>query len=153
MRLCVHVQLFAVNIVKKQKNRQAEKRAEPVTAIIVTGALTGIYLLFCGIQVMYLFAGGIFRRFLEGMTYSEYARQGFFELLFVSLLNLAIVTLCVEHVRENRILKVCLTVVSGCTYILICSSAYRMVLYIRQYHLTFLRILVLWFLGVIDNMV
>ena len=139
---------FAVNIVKKEKNRQTVKRAEPVTAIIVTGALTGIYLLFCVIQVMYLFAGGIFR-LPEGMTYSEYARQGFFELLFVSLLNLAIVTLCVEHVRENKILKVCLTVVSGCTYILICSSAYRMVLYIRQYHLTFLRMLVLWFLGVL----
>jgi len=49
---------------------------------------------------------------------------------------------------------------SMCTFIMIASSAMRMVLYIRTYHLTFLRILVLWsllvlsalFAGVIANL-
>lgn len=34
--------------------------------------------------------------------------------------------------------------ISGCTYIMISSSAYRMYLYIDAYKLTFLRIYVLW---------
>ena len=46
-------------------------------------------------------------------------------------------------------LKVLLTLMSGCTFIMIASSAMRMVMYIRQYHLTFLRILVLWGLAVL----
>lgn len=140
---------FAVNVAQStKKEKENKQKAEPMIAVIVTGALTGIYLLFCTIQILYLFAGGLFSLPL-GVTYAEYARQGFFELLFVSILNLTIVTLCVEHFREHKFLKACLTIFSLCTYILIFSSGYRMVLYIRQYHLTFLRILVLWFLGVL----
>lgn len=37
-----------------------------------------------------------------------------------------------------------LTLISGCTYIMVASSAYRMILYISSYQLTFLRVFVLW---------
>lgn len=45
-------------------------------------------------------------------------------------------------------LKAILTVISLCTYIMVASSAYRMILYIRICQLTFLRIIVLWALAV-----
>lgn len=45
--------------------------------------------------------------------------------------------------------KVLLTVISACTYIMIASSAFRMCLYIKNYHLTFLRVFVLWMLALI----
>ncbi len=51
--------------------------------------------------------------------------------------------------KENKIKKILLTVISACTYIMIASSAYRMCLYIREYHLTFLRVFVLWMLALI----
>ena len=47
------------------------------------------------------------------------------------------------------VLKIVLTIISGCTYIMILSSALRMLMYIDRYHLTFKRIQVLWTLAVI----
>lgn len=51
--------------------------------------------------------------------------------------------------RENMILRVILTIMCGCTFVMIISSGYRMMMYIGEYYLTFLRVLVLWFLIVL----
>ncbi len=125
---------------------KATKRREPVTAITFVSVLAAIYIVFCSVQIICLFLrSGL----PEGFTYAGYARQGFFQLLFVSLLNAALVVFCSWKFRPSRILRVMLTLVSACTYILIASSAYRMLMYVNVYGLTFLRILVLWFLGVL----
>ena len=50
-------------------------------------------------------------------------------------------------VQENKILKGILAIICMCTFIMIFSSAYRMWMYVDVYHLTFLRMFVLWFLG------
>ena len=124
------------------------KRREPVTAITFVSVLAAIYLIFCSVQIIYLFIGrdgGL----PEGFTYAGYARRGFFQLLFVSMLNAVLVVFCSWKFRDSRILRALLTLVSACTYILIASSAYRMLLYVYVYGLTFLRLLVLWFLGVL----
>ncbi len=115
---------------------------EPILAITVTSVMAVIYFLFSMIQIVYLFGGGL--TLPEGYTYAQYARQGFFELLFVCLINLAMVLVCLTCFREHGILKIILTIISGCTFIMIASSAYRMLLYISAYKLTFLRVLVLW---------
>jgi len=51
--------------------------------------------------------------------------------------------------RESKALKGVLTVMSLCTFIMIASSAMRMIIYIRFYYMTFLRILVLWALALL----
>ena len=51
-----------------------------------------------------------------------------------------------EPAGENVALRVVLTVFSACTYVMIASAAMRMLLYVDAYSLSFLRILVLWFL-------
>ncbi len=124
-----------------------KRKGEPVLAITVTGLLSVIYLLFSGIQIVYLFLGQM--QLPEGYTYAEYAREGFFQLLLVSILNLIIVLVCMNYFRENKILKTVLTVMSLCTFVMIASSALRMIIYIRFYYLTFLRILVLWALALL----
>lgn len=127
--------------------RETKKR-EPVTAITFVSVLAAIYLLFCSVQIIYLFIGrdgGL----PEGFTYAGYARRGFFQLLFVSMLNAAGVVFCSWKFRDSRVLRALLTLVCACTYVLIASSAYRMLMYVDVYGLTFLRILVLWFLGVL----
>ena len=120
---------------------------EPVIAIIITGTLSVLYLMFSIIQILYLFIGNM--QLPEGYTYSGYARQGFFQLLAVCILNLIIVLVCLYLFRDNTVLKVILTIISGCTFIMILSSALRMLMYINRYNLTFLRIFVLWALAVI----
>lgn len=127
--------------------QEKEKKGEPVAAITFTSLIAVIYLVFCVIQVVYLFAGKM--QLPEGLTWASYARQGFFQLLFVCLINLVMVLSCLAFFKDSRALKVILTAISLMTYILIASSAYRMILYIRNYYLTFLRVFVLWALAVI----
>ncbi|MCM1135107.1 MAG: DUF4173 domain-containing protein [Clostridium sp.] len=130
------------------KEDSADKRtAEPVMGITFTGLIALVYLVFCYIQVVYLFGG--LGSLPENYTYSAYAREGFFQLVFVCLINLALVLVCLKRFRENKILKGILTFISVCTYIMIASSVYRMLLYIEVYFLTFLRVFVLWALLVI----
>lgn len=133
------------------------RKGEPVLAITITGLLTLLYLLFCMVQIGGLFLGKM--QLPEGYTYAMYAREGFFQLLAVSLFNLVIVLVCMSYFKESRVLKGIMTVMSLCTFVMIASSALRMVIYIRFYYLTFLRILVLWslalltllFMGVLIN--
>ena len=117
---------------------------EPVTAITCMSAVALLYLFFSGIQVIYLFLGK--GSLPEGVTYSSYARQGFFQLLFVAVMNLVMVLMNLRFFKRSRFLNGVLTVICGCTYVMIASAAYRMVLYVGEYHLTYLRVLVLWFL-------
>ena len=140
----VYAALSKKNIKEDVKNHRV---LEPVIAIIVTTTLSVLYLMFSVIQILYLFIGNM--QLPEGYTYSGYARQGFFQLLAVCILNLLIVLVCLYLFRENTALKVILTVISGCTFIMILSSALRMLMYISRYNLTFLRIFVLWALAVI----
>ena len=142
---------YAVNAAFSMKNVKEDvtnhRVFEPVTAIIVTATLSVLYLMFSMIQILYLFIGKM--QLPMGYTYSSYARQGFFQLLTVCILNLIIVLICLYFFRENTALKVILTIISGCTFIMILSSALRMLMYINRYDLTFLRIFVLWALAVI----
>lgn len=123
------------------------RRGEPIIAITIATLLTLLYLVFSVIQIVYLFVGNM--TLPSGYTYAEYAREGFFQLLAVSVLNLIFVLIGLGCFRESKVLKGILTVMSLCTYIMIASSAMRMIIYIRWYYLTFLRIFVLWSLAVL----
>lgn len=124
-----------------------KRTAEPVIGITFTGMISIVYLIFCFIQIVYLFGG--WGTLPDGYTYASYAREGFFQLVFICLLNLALVLICMKRFRESRLLKGILIFISLCTYIMIASSVYRMILYIQVYYLTFLRVFVLWALSVI----
>ena len=124
-----------------------KRKGEPVLAITITAMLSLIYILFSGIQIFGLFLGKM--QLPEGYTYAMYAREGFFQLLTVSILNLIIVLCAMSYFKESKILKIILTVMSFCTFVMIASSAMRMILYISYYDLTFQRIFVLWALAVL----
>lgn len=123
------------------------RRCTPVPAISFMTMVAFVYLVFCSIQVFYLFLGK--GSLPWGMTYSDYARQGFFQLLFVAILNLVMVLACIKYCKRHVLLNAVLLVISLCTYVMIASAIYRMLLYVGQYHLTFLRVLVLWFLAML----
>lgn len=124
-----------------------KEKKNPITAITFITMITVVYIIFSVIQIVCLFSGGMILP--EGYTYAGYARQGFFQLLFLCIFNLMLVLCCMSVYERNRLLKVLLMIFSGCTYIMIASSAYRMILYISAFRLTFLRVLVLWFLALL----
>lgn len=119
----------------------AQRQAQPLSAIIVCGSVAAMYLVFCMIQVLYLFVGN--RELPAGVTYAQYARRGFFQLLLICVVNLVIVLCVKKYVSAHKVLNGILLLISCCTYVMTASSAYRMILYILAYHLTFLRVFVL----------
>lgn len=123
------------------------RKWEPLLAIPVASILSLMYIVFSGIQIVYLFMGNM--QLPEGYTYAGYAREGFFQLLTVSIINLIIVLVGLCFFKSSKVLKVVLTIMSLCTFVMITSSAFRMVIYIQYYYLTFLRIFVLWSLAVL----
>lgn len=115
---------------------------EPYTAVTVNGVMCAIYLIFSVIQVFGLFLGKM--SLPPGYTYAAYARQGFFQLVFVCIFNIWLVLFTLAYFKNATLLKILLDIICGCTYIMAASSAYRMIMYIAVYHLTFLRVFVLW---------
>ncbi len=122
------------------KAQTAKINWDPYIAVTVNGVMCVMYMVFSGIQIVSLFLG----RLPQGYTYSSYARRGFFELVFVCVFNIMLVLCTLAYFESSRLLRALLTIICGCTYIMTVSSAYRMLLYIASYHLTFLRMLVLW---------
>jgi hypothetical protein len=118
------------------------KKANSSIAVTAMTLISLVYMLFCGIQLIYLFANGLFV-LPSGFTFAEYARRGFFELLAVTIINIVLMLICSSLFEDSKLLRLILTFMTVCTYIMIGSATYRMLLYIGAYHLTFLRMFVL----------
>lgn len=103
-----------------------------------------LFALFVIIQFAYFF-GGQASLSVTGMTYSEYARRGFFELVAVSVLTLGLVLAldsmtirrASRHTLIFRVLAVLLVALTG---VLLVSASQRMLLYEDQYGFTTLRV-------------
>ena len=124
----------------------APKKFDAVVAITFNSLIAVVYLLFSGIQFVYLVGQ---MELPKGYTYAEYAHEGFYQLLAVTILNLILVSFCKKHFADNKVLKAILLIISVCTYVMIASSALRMYLYVGVYGLSHLRVYVLWLLVIL----
>lgn len=148
LTVCLAAYAFLKRMSKKNINEEVHeiKGVNSVIGITFNSVLTFIYLVFSVFQFVFLF----FRSGLpEGYTYASYAHTGFYQLVAVSILNLLIVFISKVVFSKSKILDVILLLTSLCTFIMIASSFYRMILYIDVYRLTELRVLTLWALTVI----
>lgn len=102
-----------------------------------------VYVLFSYIQIKYLFLG---TQLPGDMSYSQYARQGFFQLVFVTAINMLIIILFNKFKRPNILTNSLLIITVACTYIMTFSAFYRMHLYQSTFGFTRLRLLVDLFL-------
>lgn len=112
---------------------------------IVLGALNLIFLLFVLVQIRYLFGGA--ERVIEtvGLTYAEYARRGFFELVWVAGLVLALLLVVHHFLRAEdklcaRVFRVFSSSLVALVFIITMSAVKRMMLYQSEYGLTELRV-------------
>jgi hypothetical protein len=134
--ICGAVSKSGIEIVKERR------KGDTSIAVTAMTLLSLVYILFCGIQIVYLFSNGLFI-LPEGFTFADYARRGFFELLAVTIINIVLILLCDALFQNSKVLRIILTGITVCTYIMIASATYRMLLYIGAYQLTFLRLFVL----------
>ena len=85
----------------------------------------------------------------EKYTYSSYAREGFFQLLFVTIINFSVIMYLLyktSNVSKSTKIKNLLIVLIIFSIMLIINSYYRMFLYINNYGFTILRLQVILFL-------
>jgi hypothetical protein len=127
---------------KNIQEKGIRNHGNAITAITVTSILAFIYGIFSIIQIVYLFLGQ--GTLPDGLTYAAYAREGFFQLVFVCGINVILVLIGIYFYNKHKFLNGIMSLISIFTYCMIFSSFYRMILYIQAYSLTFLRVFVLW---------
>ncbi len=97
-----------------------------------------VYILFDFIQIRSL----IFHQGLKNINYAQYARSGFFQLMFISVINIIILLLSKRSDKDTKFVKAMSLLMVGLTFIIIISSFLRMYMYESQYGYTLLRLLV-----------
>jgi len=128
-------------------------RTEWATALVMLDAL---FLLFVIVQITVLFGGRDHVLDTAGLTYAQYARSGFFQLVAVAGLTLLVLGFFARYAqrsspRDDLLLKVLGGALLVLTLVVLASALKRLVLYEEVFGLTRLRVAVhasiLWLTG------
>ena len=127
-------------------------RLEWTTALV---ALDLLFAAFVAVQVAVLFGGHDHVLRTAGLTYAEYAREGFFQLLVVGLLTLGVVGAAarfgrVESERDARRMQVLAGTLCLLTLVVLASAVHRLGLYEEAFGFTQERLTVhavIWWIG------
>ena len=111
----------------------------------VLGLLDLLFLAFVAVQVHYFFGGAERVATTAGLSYAEYARRGFFELVTVTALALPILLLTHWLLRAGgrggrRVFRVLAGTLIALLFVVMASALQRMYLYTQEYGLTELRL-------------
>jgi hypothetical protein len=117
----------------------------PIEWILPLSALVVLFLAFVAVQVTVLFGGRDHVLQTTGLTYAEYARAGYWQLLAAAVLTLAVIAftllLAEAPLRRHRlILRALLASICTLTIVLLVSALHRLDLYENAFGLTRLRI-------------
>ena len=115
-------------------------RFVPDIAVLTFGIIvSAVYVLFIGLQARYLFSA-FFGILPEAYTYAQYARQGFFELCVIALLNASFLIAmngCAKTPRrKNRGLLLENGILGVLTLLLLTTAASKLGMYIVAYGFT-----------------
>ena len=95
------------------------------------------------------YAGMIFGKLPEGMTYAEFARSGFFQLCAAACINGAIIYLSYvlsDPTEENGKLRKSAVILASATLLLVLTAAVKMGMYVSAYGFTEKRFYAMWFM-------
>ncbi|MDP1850034.1 MAG: DUF4173 domain-containing protein [Solirubrobacteraceae bacterium] len=115
--------------------------------LLALGALNSLFALFVAVQIAVLFGGDDYVRDSAGLTYAEYARSGFAQLVVVAGLTLAVVAGALrwartESVGQARLLRALLSALCLLTLVVLASALHRLGLYEQAYGFTRARLAV-----------
>ena len=124
--------------------KKAAGLIHPVTVNTVLGAACLVYAVYLFSQLAY-FVGGFSGILPSEYTMAEYARRGFFEMAAICTVNLLVISLAIglgkrdaDSLLTTRLLCLFIGII---TLFLTVTASAKMVLYIRSYGLTRLRVL------------
>lgn len=151
--LCSNTLNTPVGAIDREGCEEALNSARKIQNLVLYTMVTPIcilYVMFFISQASYFlsaFAGSL----PTGYSYSDYARQGFFELCAVTVINLTVIIFMSCFAKNSgtgktTALKIYNTVLSVFTLILIATAVSKMAMYISVYGLTRLRVYTTWFM-------
>lgn len=122
-------------------------RLDALGFVMVLAAVDVLYLAFLAVQSAGLFGGPEYLA-ARGVSYAEWARSGFFQMVGVTVVNLSLMlaALCLSR-REGRdwmVLRILSAALAGESLVLLASAAWRMTLYVSAYGLSFKRCMTYW---------
>lgn len=141
---------IGVNLIRNRYIVMKENKTRKIDHTIIISMLSVINLVF----VLFLISEvsklcGNFLQIPKGYIYSSYAREGFFQLLFVTIINFSIILYLIYKtnvIKENKVIRNLVLILIAFSVLLIFNSYYRMFLYIGKYGFTNLRLQVILFL-------
>lgn len=136
-----------MEVLSRKKAYHIQENAKPIVmdgiiTLTILVLLDLVYLLFVVVQFKYFFSGT-----LEGdFTYAEYARRGFFELLFATLINLSVTTAVIQFTKNvqgalKKVISTALTILVLSSGVLLISAFMRLTMYENAYGFTITRVL------------
>lgn len=131
---------------------RAMPRLSTTDVVVMLGTLDLLFLAFAAVQFRHLFAGAAVVADTPGLTYSDYARRGFFELVWVTVLALPLLVATHEAVpragRTRSAFRWLATPMLALLLVVVLSALRRMQLYQAEFGLTVQRVyataLMLW---------
>ncbi len=128
------------------------KIAPLITVLAAVIPLLAVYVVFFISQKQYYISGftGVLP---DNFSYAQYAREGFFELCKVSVINLTVIVLITQLIKKGKAntiaVKILTVVFSAVTFLLMATAMSKLVMYINRYGLTQKRVYAAWFMAVI----
>ncbi len=149
--LCLSIFIYGALYYNRHNSEISEKKNRKpfiINSAVGTTVLFMIsisYIIYLALQFEYLFSA-LAGKLPENFIYSQYARNGFFELFVIAVLNFALAAFFISTAK-GKILKISVFLISAITLLLIVSSISKMFLYISRYDLTRLRVYTSWFMA------
>ena len=140
---------LGLGLVRREQFRQLSlersRALRPIEWMLPLGALVALFVAFVGVQVTVLFGGRDHVLRTTGLTYAEYARSGYWQLLATAVLTLGVIAAALRLAdtprRSHRvILRALLAALCGLTLVLLASALHRLDLYESAFGLTRLRL-------------
>lgn len=139
--------LYCVRLVPAKEEANGLPAVEGTPLAIVLAAVDVLYLAFLGVQSAGLFGGPEYLA-QRGISYAEWARSGFFQMVGVTVVNLSLTLAALSFSRREgqawKILRVLSALLAGESMVLLSSAAWRMTLYVSAYGLSFKRCMTYW---------
>ena len=133
------MQSLGAAVATATQSQSATPRLGVVESLTILVAVDVLFAVFVGLQLAYLF-GGLDTMAAGGITYADYARRGFFELVAVTCLSgCLVVGLNAVVSQRTRGFVAAAVVLAGLTAVVLASAALRLGLYQDAYGWTELR--------------
>lgn len=139
---------FKGPIVSKEldSNTLEKLRLQRLVSYFVLTAVLCVYVLFCAVQFKYLFAGSGLPAELKYFEYAQYVREGFAQMVTICVINLLLYGFFIHASGRERGLNILMLLLLAVTVVILISGALRLLNYIDEHGMTWLRLLSFWFI-------